>query len=440
MATHERRVTSLPGRGWCPTTAVRAVAMVALAVSIRPDFAAAQSGERDTLLNCFYEARASRPEDARSCLLRLLATQPADVQALTELGYFELAQRREEAAIDAFNRAIASGSGRADVRAQLGYLYLSRHERERALENFQAALTVEPANDRVRMQTAYLLDDLGREREAKRLFDLVEKETSDEALRRQACVASEVLAPLAMRRLRQPYYVDIYTAPDWHSGIDVATLPLRLRSGVAVGPGDRIEIFSQAAMLADNKSDPSDQLGPVIYFDNVLTLGGGVSVQPFAGIGLTISTEIGAAYDLVDQGRPPWRFDNRTGIQYYGTWQTSSGCPPGLSVPMRPVLEVYGTAFYLSRYENTIGSLRLRPGLRLLETARTSLDINLHLAGVVDTEGEDFNNLFEIGGGAIFTPDRRIGFRVGVETVRRQFRGGDHDVVTRLRLEYAARF
>ena len=62
-------------------------------------------------------------------------------------------------------------------------------------------------------------------------------------------------------------------------------------------------MFGQAAMLADSRSDATAQPGPVIYFDNVATVGGGVSVQPFASLGLRVSAEIGAAYDLIDRDR-----------------------------------------------------------------------------------------------------------------------------------------
>jgi tetratricopeptide (TPR) repeat protein len=399
-----------------------------------------QVSERDKLLNCFYDARVSRPADARSCLTRLLDAQPGDTQALLELGFFEVAQKNDAAAIEALNKAVASGSKRADVRAQLGYLHLARGEREIALTHFEASTALDPANEQVQMQKGFVLDQIGRKREAQQVFDLVAKQSSSDAVRRQACSAAEVLAPLAMRRLPRPYYVDIYTAPDWYSSIDVATLPLRVRGGVAVGPGDRIELFGQTSILADNRSRLTDQAGPIIYFDNVMVLGGGASFQPFASIGLTVSTEIGAAYDLFDRQREPWRFDARTGLQYYGAWQHASRCPASLSVPLRPVFEAYGASIYFSRYDNLISSARLRPGLRILESARMSLDANLHLAGIVDTEGEDFNNLFEIGGGVILTPDRRLGLRLGIETVQRRFRDGDHDVVTRIRVEYAARF
>jgi tetratricopeptide (TPR) repeat protein len=401
---------------------------------------AAQVPERDRLLNCFYEARESNPDQARSCLATLLDMHPADVQALLELGFFEIAQKRDAAAIDALSSAVAAGSSRADVRAQLGYLYLARQEPEPALESFRGALAIDPSNEQVRMQTAYLLDAMGREREAKQVFEVVERETRDVARRRQACAAAEVLAPLANRRLRDPYFVDIYAAPDWYSNIDVATLPLRLRAGVTTGPGDRIELFGENSLLADNESTDTTPAGPVIFFDNVNVISGGASVQPFSSIGLSASVNVGGAYDLVVQESDRWRLDVRTGLQYYGAWQYASRCPSGVTMPMRPVLEVYGSSFYFSRYENVISFLRVRPGLRVLETARLSLDANLHVGGSVDTVGEDFNNLFELGGGAILTPDRRFGLRIGFETVHRQFKGGTHDVVTRVRVEYGARF
>ena len=53
-----------------------------------------------------------------------------------------------------------------------------------------------------------------------------------------------------------------------------------------------------------------------------------------------------------------------------------------------------------------------------------SLDANLHLAGIVDTEGADFNNLFEIGGGVILTPDRRLGLRSWGRNRAARFRRG----------------
>jgi tetratricopeptide (TPR) repeat protein len=195
------------------------LALVLPIIAASPAALWAQVAERDRLLNCFYDARATSPATARTCLAELLTTAPNDVPALLELGYFEIAQKDDAAAIDAFSRAIAAGSPRADVRAQVGYLYLARQEREQALESFQAALALDPANDQVRMQTAYLLDQMDRKRDAKRLFEAIERETPDDALRRQACTAAEVLVPLSLKRLPDPYYVGLYTAPDWYSNI-----------------------------------------------------------------------------------------------------------------------------------------------------------------------------------------------------------------------------
>lgn len=417
---------------------VRVITLFGLVLAVtRP--LCAQSPERDRLLNCYYGARTRDVVEARKCLEQLVGQYPQDTLGLIELGFLEVAQQHNEAAIDAFTRAVQAGSKRADVFAQLGYLYLERGDREAALRNFRSATEIDPANEVVRMQTAYILDGLGHKGEAAKLFADIASASSDDARRRQACAAREVLTRFATKQLPEPYFANVYAAPDWYSNINTATLPLRLRGGATLGPGNRIDVFGQFAMITDNRSSGAHP-GPVIYFDNVAIFGGGVAAR-IAGLpGVVLTATAGAAYDIVEQQRDRWRSDLRAGGEYYNTWGLASRCPASISAPFRPVLEVYGSSFYFSRYDDLISAVRIRPGLRVLESARTSLDLNLHLAGFVDTEGLDYNNLFEIGGGLILAPDRRIGLRLGLETVRRQFKGDHHDVVTRARIEYSARF
>lgn len=140
----------------CSTFAAAVVVLTAATLSpAAGSLHAAQVPERDRLLKCFYDARERNFDEARSCLVTLLASAPADVQALLELGFFEIAQKRDAAAIEALNRAVAAGSTRADVRAQLGYLHLARGERELALAELQAAVAIEPltSNGRCRWRT-----------------------------------------------------------------------------------------------------------------------------------------------------------------------------------------------------------------------------------------------------------------------------------------------
>ena len=111
---HTARV-SRHDKGKTTTRICRAISIALLAL-VPTATVAGQVSERDKLLNCFYDARTSRPDEARSCLARLLDAQPGDTQALLELGYFELAQKNDTAAIQAFTRALATGSTRADVR------------------------------------------------------------------------------------------------------------------------------------------------------------------------------------------------------------------------------------------------------------------------------------------------------------------------------------
>lgn len=361
--------------------------------------------ERNEQLNCFYAARAEEPAKARSCLQSLLASSPSDTTAWLELGYFELALNDNEAALEAFSKAIA----------------------------------LDPGNEQARMQTAYLLDTLDRKRQAVQVFNGLARSAADPARRAQACRAAEVLAPLAARRVPRPYFVEVYTAPDYYSHIETATFPFEMRAGVSPGATGRAEFYGHTRILTDSRSTVTTG-EPEVYFDNFLTIGAGMRIRPFARVGLVLLTEVGRAYDLIEQDRERWRGDARAGAIYYSAWGTRSACPAALSAPWRPVLDVYGEALYFSRYDdNVISTLRVRPGLRVLEAATMSLDAQLHAFGMVDTNREDFNNFVEFGPGAAFTPDRRRAIRVGWETVWRHFRDGRHDVVTRVRIEYGIR-
>ena len=71
---------------WKTRRGIHQAIFVLLLALVSSATVAGQVSERDKLLNCFYDARTSRPDEARSCLARLLAAQPGDTQALLELG------------------------------------------------------------------------------------------------------------------------------------------------------------------------------------------------------------------------------------------------------------------------------------------------------------------------------------------------------------------
>jgi hypothetical protein len=303
----------------------------------------------------------------------------------------------------------------------------------------QSAVDKYPTDPIASLELAYLLDGEGHKRDAFKIFDRVAHHGDDRARRKQACAAAEVLAPLARKQLSTPAFAEVYAAPDYYSNIRTGTLPFEVRAGIE--PAARSEIYGQLRLLADSNSGRNSAGESPIYFDNVLTFAGGARAQPFAKVGLVFLVETGRAYDLIDRNRPRWRFDERAGAIYYGEWSMASACPQHVSMPFRPVLDAYGESLYFSRYDdNWISTLRIRPGLRAVETSTFSLDVHVHLFGMTDTNGVASNHFVEIGPAARLTPDRRRPGRLAWETVWRYFQDGRRDVVTRVRAEYGFRW
>lgn len=303
----------------------------------------------------------------------------------------------------------------------------------------ESAVRKYPSDPIASLELAYLLDKEGRKRAAFALFDRVAHHAEDPEKRKQACGAAEVLAPLARKRLPAPAFVETYAAPDYYDNIHTGTLPLDIRAGVE--PFSRTEVYGQLRLLADTNSGKTAGGQPQIYFDNALTIAGGARVQPFAKIGLVLLSETGRAYDLIDRGRPRWRFDERAGAVYYGEWSMTSACPRGFSTPFRPVLDVYGESLFFSRFDkNVISDVRIRPGLRAVETSTLSLDVHFHAAAMTDTNADPSNRFFEFGPGARLAPDRRRPGRLAWETVWRHYTDGRRELQTRLRVEYGLRW
>ena len=105
--------------------------------------------------------------------------------------------------------------------------------------------------------------------------------------------------------------------------------------------------------------------------------------------------------------------------------------------------EVHLTVSDLDRsvafYTETLGFRLLdsRPADAVLGARADRPLIRLHGRAGARAKPRRSSGLFHV---AILTPDRRFGLRLGFETVHRQFQGGTHDWVTRIRVEYGARF
>ncbi len=99
------------------------------------------------------------------------------------------------------------------------------------------------------------------------------------------------------------------------------------------------------------------------------------------------------------------------------------------------MVDCFGSSGYYSRYENMITYLQGRLGLRVAEISRMFMDLYLRGDAVFDSDGEFYNNLFEIGPGLRFTPDPEWGLFVMVE-YRRGFYADYTDAMREARALY----
>jgi hypothetical protein len=79
---------------------------------------------------------------------------------------------------------------------------------------------------------------------------------------------------------------------------------------------------------------------------------------------------------------------------------------------LSPLLDVYSSFGYYSRYNNNIGYLQGRAGGRLLEISYSAFDVYLKGGLAIDTKKEFYNNLCEGGIGFRLMPNVNWGLYI----------------------------
>ncbi|MGE5146829.1 MAG: tetratricopeptide repeat protein [Candidatus Eiseniibacteriota bacterium] len=414
----------------------RAAALLSVGLLLAAAGAAVARAD-DGELNRYYQLRQSDPAAARAALERAVASGPGDQRALLELGYLDLSAEHWQAALDAFTRALAVGPETPALHKQIAYLLVRLERPAEALAHFFRAEALGDRDPAAGMQAAYLQDGLGQKHAARERFAALER-SDDPKVRKDACRALSNLRGYEAPALPQPLFAELDAEPFWQTQSSLGVGALTGRAGVVVERAHELEVYGSARYTQDDRSGVRDA-GPIIYYDNVAVFAGGIRGKPVPQIPVSLFVEGGAAYDLIDRESTRWREDLRGGALVYWGWGLESACPGGLSFPFRPVVDVYGEMVYYSRYQDGIGVLRVRPGLRLVETDDWALDGYVKLFGGLDTQGETFNNLIEVGPGIVIT-HQRSGLRLRNEFTGRFFTDGTSDSTYRVQLEYFVRF
>lgn len=341
-----------------------------------------KTSQRDTLFNQYYALKKTNPKQAWVVLQQILKRYPNDVDALKEAGYTTLNDKNNAEAFVYFKHAYEI-TGDPQLAMQLGYILVNLNEKKLAYYYFNLAT-----------QT----------KDTQRLIN--------------AEMAKTNLAQDQMKMLPEPYYLDFFYDPFYYSRFKLVVTPLVMRIGKLLEEEHQFKAYFVYRRTTDNQSN-FDQTLPQIFEDNVSITDLGVSLNPFPKIPLNAFMEAGKAVDIVYQNRSRWRNDFRTGLTFYQDW----GERPSYTV--KPTFlsdkllgDLYADMIYFTRYQDTIGSIRLREGIRIFKYETSSVDLYLKGFLVWDTQHQFYNNIFEWGPGIAITPTNRLNIVLHLETLQ----------------------
>ncbi|EPR88309.1 hypothetical protein L313_2500 [Acinetobacter haemolyticus CIP 64.3 = MTCC 9819] len=321
----------------------------------------------------FYKLEQQQPEQAEKILLELAALTPQDIK----------------------------------VWKSLTYLQIRLNKQDQALHSVRKASQLAPQDDQLKLQEAYLLNQLKRDREALPIFKMLAQSNDVEI----ATKAQQAVQNLSGGTVK-PVFKDIYFAPSYESRYDDFIFPLKMRYGRNLDNG-RAQVYGFMNLNRDTKSRGG--VRPEIIDENAVTVGVGANYQPWLSIPVRAYLELGGSYDLIDRNRDKFRESVVGGVTGYQEWYANP------SVENRTVwndyfTDLYGNVASYSREDyNVIADLRLRSGFNVYRGETGTVQAYAKLHALADSEGENYNNLFEYGAGVAWQPFNYVPVKVRVE-------------------------
>lgn len=310
----------------------------------------------------FYKLEQQQPEQAEKILLELAALTPQDIK----------------------------------VWKSLTYLQIRLNKQDQALLSVRKASQLAPQDDQLKLQEAYLLNQLKRDRDALPIFKMLAQSNDVEI----ATKAQQAVQNLSGGTVK-PVFKDIYFAPSYESRYDDFIFPLKMRYGRNLDNG-RAQVYGFMNLNRDTKSRGG--VRPEIIDENAVTVGVGANYQPWLSIPIRAYLELGGSYDLIDRNRDKFRESVVGGVTGYQEWYANP------SVENRTVwndyfTDLYGNVASYSREDyNVIADLRLRSGFNVYRGETGTVQAYAKLHALADSEGENYNNLFEYGAGIAWQP------------------------------------
>lgn len=321
----------------------------------------------------FYKLEQSQPAEAEKILLELGQLTPQDLK----------------------------------VWKSLTYLQIRLNKQNEAIQSVRKAEQLAPQDEQLKLQEAYLLNQQKRNKEALVIFkDL--SASSDPEMASKAQQAVQNLSASAVPST----FKDVYFAPSYESRYDDFIFPLKMRYGKNLDNG-RAQVYGFVNLNRDTKSKGG--VRPEIIDENAVTVGVGANYQPWQSIPVRAYLEVGGSYDLIDRNRDKFRESVVGGVTGYQEWYANP------AVDQRTLwndyfTDLYGNVASYSREDyNVIADLRLRSGFNLYRGEAGTVQAYGKLHTLADSEGENYNNLFEYGAGVAWQPFNYVPVKLRVE-------------------------
>ncbi|ENX40447.1 tetratricopeptide repeat protein [Acinetobacter sp. NIPH 2100] len=321
----------------------------------------------------FYKIEQSQPEQAEKILIELGQLSPQDIK----------------------------------VWKSLTYLQIRLNKQNDALQSVRKAEQLAPQDDQLKLQEAYLLNQQKRNKEALVIFKGLSTSSDADIAEKAQQAVQNLSGPTVPSTFK-----DVYFAPSYESRYDDFIFPLKMRYGKNLDNG-RAQVYGFVNLNRDTKSKGG--VRPEIIDENAVTVGIGANYQPWQSIPVRAYLEVGGSYDLIDRNRDKFRESVVGGVTGYQEWYANP------AVEQRTVwndyfTDLYGNVASYSREDyNVIADLRLRSGFNVYRGEVGTVQAYGKLHTLADSEGENYNNLFEYGAGVAWQPFNYIPVKLRVE-------------------------
>lgn len=395
----------------------------------------------DDALNRFYMLKDSEPARARSSLEKAARLFPNDARIQLEWAYLLLKEKQPQHAYRAFMLAAAQKPDDGALQRQIGFTALEAKMRDEAKAAFRRALAIDPSDELSRNQLAFIYDAEGLHRTARDEFKpLLNSKDAERRLR--ACEAYGNLRTTVNKILPNPWFGEVYLAPEWDRQTGAGVAPAQFRVGVTPPSLPMLDVYASTRVTWDTRSGAGDGiLGPQFYYDNAAVFAAGARIRPIEGWPVILFAEAGYAYDFIYKDRERWQPDFRGGLIVAQEWNMLPRCEDENPFAPRFVADFYADAVAFSRYSgDIIGFARFRPGFRFYETVDHAADVYAMGAGATDTQNNPDNRFVEGGVGLALRAFSDVPVTLRTELVYVARESGQRYWDTRVRVETGFRF